>query len=108
MSTRRPRTRRNRSKKVSSCKIGAEIEAGIGHRRDGNAEVVAADVAAVGQEVPLADERRVADLGIERLRLNPEVNRLARARVRVRQQEIRRVAVEKGREHLRPQVAHRR
>ena len=83
--------------------VGAELEAVGRVRTDGDVEGVAAHVAAVGQVVPLPHERRVADLRIEGLGLEPEIYRLPR--VRVRQQEIRRSAVEEVREHLRPQVA---
>ncbi len=85
--------------------VGAELETVVRHRGDGDVEVVAAHVAAVGQQVPLPDERRVADLGVERLRLEPETDRLAGARIR--QQEVRRIAVQEVGEHLHPQVAPR-
>ena len=83
--------------------VGAELEAVVCVRADSEVEGVAAHVAAVGQVVPLADERRVADLRIDGLGLEPEMDRLPR--VRIRQQEIRRASVEEVREHLRPQVA---
>ena len=85
--------------------VPADLDAVFGQRGEGDVEGVLPHVAAIGQSVPIPQEHRMADLAVDRLRLEVELQRPSGGQVR--QQQVRRLAVQDVREDLDPQVAPR-